>query len=337
MFFGTRVPARSRPRRASSALGGFTLVELLVVIAIIGILLALLLPAVQMAREAARRSQCSNNLKQVGLALLNYESQNRCFPPGGLWTGAGLYGHSWWVRILPFAEESEICADFDQLGETTGWLGEGGNKNNRDLFRKQFFSFMKCPSTTLDTYVLNAAEHEWASVQSASYTGISGALDHNTTRDKGPTPGAYGKVSWGGVLVVGQAITIADISDGTTKTMMVSEQSGPCIDASGNQVDCRSDCEHGFPMGPARKDHDSWERQYNLTCVVHLIGEKSYELLGVAGDCGPNRPLQSPHRGGVNALLADGSVQFYSNTIDLQVLYNLANRNDGKRSAQADE
>src|SRR3989304_6136809 len=106
---------------------GFTLVELLVVIAIIGILIALLLPAVQAAREAARRLQCSNNLKQVGLALLNYESSNRVFPFGGLGTQGGGFGHSWWVRILPFIEQNAVYEKFDQKSVDTGWLGANTN------------------------------------------------------------------------------------------------------------------------------------------------------------------------------------------------------------------
>jgi len=82
------------------------LVELLVVIAIIGILIALLLPAVQAAREAARRLQCSNNLKQVGLGLLNYESAVGSFPLGIHLPTNGIAGHSWWVRILPYMEDA---------------------------------------------------------------------------------------------------------------------------------------------------------------------------------------------------------------------------------------
>src|SRR5664280_2834655 len=97
----------------------FTLVELLVVITIIGILISLLLPAVQAAREAARRLQCQNNLKQIGLALLSYESSNDMFPPGGLAGSGSTNGYSWWVRILPYVEQGNI---FSQLNWQTGWL-----------------------------------------------------------------------------------------------------------------------------------------------------------------------------------------------------------------------
>jgi prepilin-type N-terminal cleavage/methylation domain-containing protein/prepilin-type processing-associated H-X9-DG protein len=332
------------PRRGR---GAFTLVELLVVIAIISLLIALLLPAVQRAREAARRSSCSNNLRQVGLAMQNYQSAFRVFPPGAMSTAAGQFGFSWWVRILPQIEEREIYDELDHTSDVIGYVGNGGNTKNRERLHRQVFSFMDCPSTPLDHFVLRTAEDAYADIQSASYTGISGALDHRSTRDRrGPGGGTYGKVSFGGVLIVvddrpgpdgqrfGQAVGMESISDGTSKTMVVAEQASYCFDASGARQDCRSDCGHGFPMGFARSDE--FERHYNLTCVVHPIGAKSYDLLGVAGNCGPNRPLQSMHGNGVNAAYADGSVQYLSSDLDVQALYNLANRDDGHRNRAAE-
>ncbi len=335
-------------RRVRSSRTGFTLVELLVVIAIIGILVSLLLPAVQMAREAARRSKCLNNLKQIGLAMHNYLSVHGVFPPGALSTAAGDFGHSWLVRILPYLEEESIYNEFDQNSSVTGRLvpdSQPWNRRNRDLLRDQIFPFMFCPSSTLEKLVLTNFGMESPNVMSSTYVGISGARDHPTTRDKNPT-GAPGYISWGGVLLAeaalpsqpGQsvgltsvAVSPAMIKDGTSRTMMVGEQSGWCIDDRGVRVDCRSDCGYGFAMGVSRRD--TWERQYNLTCVIHPIGEFSYLAYGVAGDCGPNRPLQSAHPGGAQFLMADGSAQFMGSSTDIQVLYNLANRDDGKRSS----
>jgi prepilin-type N-terminal cleavage/methylation domain-containing protein/prepilin-type processing-associated H-X9-DG protein len=305
---------------------GFTLVELLVVIAIIGILIALLLPAVQAAREAARRAQCSNNLKQTGLAILNYESALGVFPPGGL--SRPGYGHSWWVRILPYYEQQQIEGLFDDKSATTGWVGGdawGGNVYNRNLFRDRFFAFMYCPSSTLPPYVLNVPDHNNADCMSATYAGVAGATDHPTAKDRGGVA-SQGRISWGGVLLINKVIGMRDVSDGTTNTLMVGEQSGWCVDDSGNKVDCRADCFHGFPMGPG---NDGWERAFNTTCLLHKINERSYSALGIEGNCGSNRPIQSVHPGGAQVLLVDGSARFLEETMEIQVLYDLANRDDG--------
>ncbi len=308
---------------------GFTLVELLVVIAIIGILVALLLPAVQMAREAARRMQCSNNLKQVGLAILNYEASVGSFPSGGLATGAGSYGHSWWVRILPFAEQSAVYEKFDQKGTTTGWLAGGswnGNQINRDLLRLVEFALMDCPSSELPRQVLTGTDYGEADIMSAMYTGISGATDHSTAEDRLSNP-SDGRICYGGVLIVHDAVKMAEIIDGTTNTIMVGEQSGWCRSAVGKKADCRSDCWHGLAMGP--RPNGGSNRHFNLTCMVHGINENSMSGLGVSGNCGPNRPIQSAHPDGAHVLRADGSVHFMAETTEVQLLYNLANRDDG--------
>jgi hypothetical protein len=127
------------------------------------------------------------------------------------------------------------------------------------------------------------------------------------------------------------AVSTATIKDGTSHTMMVGEQSGWCIDDRGVRVDCRSDCGYGFPMGVSGRD--TWERQFNVTCVIHPVGEFSYLAYGVAGDCGPNRPLQSAHPGGTQVLMADATAHFLSSSTDIQIVYNLANRDDGKRAS----
>jgi len=319
--------------------GGFTLVELLVVIAIIAILVALLMPAVQAAREAARRSKCVNNIHNIGLAMQNYYAVYNTFPPGGLSTSANDFGHSWLVRILPYIEEENIYADFDQQSSVTGRLVPDSlpyNKHNLDLLKGQDFPWMFCPSSTLDRLSLTQFGAQSPNVMSPTYTGVSGAEGHSTTREKDPT-GAPGKISWGGVMLAESCVGIQEIKDGTSHTMMLAEQSGWCQDEAGGRVDCRSDCGYGFAMGVAHDIKIGWERQFNLTCVIHPIGETSYQAYGVAGDCGPNRPIQSAHPGGANALMADGSGQFLSSFLDLPIVYNLANRDDGKKFNLGDE
>jgi prepilin-type N-terminal cleavage/methylation domain-containing protein/prepilin-type processing-associated H-X9-DG protein len=318
---------------------GFTLVELLVVMGIIGLLMSLLLPAVQMAREAARRTECANNLKQIGLALLSYESAHKTFPPGGLSMASGWWGHSWLVRILPYIEQDEVYAEFDQLGlasGTTGWVGANGNRINRAALQGEYLKFMVCPSggASLERFALDDAANGFARVMRPMYVGISGAYGDYTTREKAPI-GAVGLVSWGGVLVTERSVSISDIRDGTSHTIVVAEQSGMCFDpTTGERLDCRSDCAKGFPMGPGRADKT--DRQFNLTCVLHPIGENSWYAYGVAGDCGPNRPILAAHPGGANLLKADGSAAWHSHQTFLDILFSMANRADG-RSTNVEE
>lgn len=312
---------------------GFTLVELLVVITIIGILIALLLPAVQAAREAARRMQCANNLKQVGLALMNYDNASGMFPPGG------MTGHSWWVRILAFVEQNNTYDKLDQSSYNSGWVGAGADTNTTNLavLRDQRFSFMYCPSSTLPQQVLSNSSQNFANVQSATYAGISGSY----RKVGNPDPTVVEGYSWGdtntgvtstnGVLVIDRGIAIADITDGTSNTIMVGEQSDwlqlaphAPIDWGCYAGDCRADLWHGFAMGPVGDI-----RQFNLTCVYHPINMKTYGGMGVSGGSPPNSPIQSAHSGGAQVLFADGSAQFLSESLNIDVLYNLGRRNDG--------
>ena len=120
---------------------GFTLVELLVVIAIIGVLIALLLPAVQQAREAARRSQCSNNLKQIGLAMHNYHDTFGSFPSAWIQVGSSRY-HAWSALILPFMEQGNI---HDKLSPD---FGNSRSANTEDKAGAIIDTY-RCPSSTL--------------------------------------------------------------------------------------------------------------------------------------------------------------------------------------------
>jgi prepilin-type N-terminal cleavage/methylation domain-containing protein/prepilin-type processing-associated H-X9-DG protein len=335
-----------RPSRIGNPQSGFTLVELLVVVTIIGILIALLLPAVQAAREAARRAQCANNVKQIGLALLTYESMNGAFPYGGVGLTNGTYGFSWIGRILPYCEQDNIYQQLDLVGKASdsngmvGWLGGGGNGTNARLLANMTFTFLVCPSSPLpvngvgrDTEYDKANSNNNLPVQGAHYTGISGGgfppptgtypLTHKKSDSYAP-----GWIGRGGILIRDIVIPVAEVSDGLSNTMIVGEQSDWCLTSDGQNRDCRSDCGHGFFMGPGL--NEEIDRDFNVTCVINRLGDKSFGAEGVRGNCGPNRAIQSAHPGGATVGLADGSVTFLSESINIYTLYNLATRNDGQ-------
>jgi len=315
-----------QPRRS-----GFTLVELLVVIAIIGVLVALLLPAIQAAREAARRAQCTNNMKQIGLGLLNYESAHQSFPAGALASPLGDgFGASWSLRILNYLEMDNLYNQLDLTGEKdtgprahVGWVSlSSGNAHNGMILNELVIDFLKCPSSSLPNWSANLP------VMNPNYVGISGGglpEDYPGTRVKNGSP-AEGFIGAGGVLIRWTPIRASNITDGLSNTMIVGEQSGWCVGNGGELIDCRSDCTHGFAMGV--RNVITSDREFNLTCVIHPIGEASYSATGVPGNCGSNRPILSAHPGGANVLLADGSVHFFSEQTDITTLYNMANRND---------
>ncbi len=206
----TMKPHSSSTIRHSPSRAAFTLVELLVVIAIIGILVALLMPAVQAAREAARRVQCSNNLKQLGLACHTYQTSNGAFPPGH--TDFGGNEHSWCTLILPFLEQQAL---YDKVDFTVKW-----NHANNRLVKEFNLAAQLCPSS----------DHK--DPGQGDYGGINGP------RGLPGLPGGwrYGESYAAGVLIAtggtrdgvwnSAPISAALIRDGLSNTLIIAEDAG---------------------------------------------------------------------------------------------------------------
>lgn len=314
---------------------GFTLVELLVVIAIIGVMVGLLLPAVQAAREAARRMQCTNHLKQLTLALHNYESTYSKLPysaspqTGGV--GDRQRGVSWIVRIFPFIEQNAVYNGLIFAGDFT--LQDGPMPaQNFTLLNNLRIAGLECPSSPMpktQSHATNA--NGTVTLQMVNYVGIAGSYWRGGSSNivsTAPQTNSYGVAVHNGMLTPqggnSTAASLATAKDGTSNTMIIGEQSDYFYDANGNMVDRRS---NGWRGGPWGNGGGAGQWTQNVTTVRHPIG-----TFGGAGNTQPyevNIPLISAHAGGVNMSLADGSVRFLSESVNFEIQTALADRMDG--------
>ena len=314
-----------RSRRA------FTLIELLVVIAIIAILIGLLLPAVQKVRESAARMKCSNNLKQLGLAMHNYEGANGAFPQG-----RNSYPKvvSAPARLLAYVEQ----ANLQNLIDPDGTLAVGGQN---DLAAKNRVALVVCPS-----------DPQAGVVPGSTYFGTNYVANNGlgVTLDNTGIITAHLTIALGNGVFAQTPVRIADITDGTSGTAAFSESmvgngtpvtgvpTDPktiglmVLEVPGGNDPTPSACESGAGIWNPRRSEQWINGHYGNTLYNH------YYTPNQAGkwDCGNgshNKGLtaaRSAHTGGVNLLLCDGSVRFVSNSVNAFNWRALATRAGGE-------
>jgi prepilin-type N-terminal cleavage/methylation domain-containing protein/prepilin-type processing-associated H-X9-DG protein len=286
---------------------GFTLIELLVVIAIIAVLISLLLPAVQSAREAARRAQCTNNLKQIGLAAMNYESSNGCYPPGAtmiyvlniLGPGQVLTSsHSYLLAMTPYIEGSNVYNAMN----TSLHVNTCQNSTIQAIGN----SWMWCPSDPavsqlLDTYS-NGDFGGWCPGQHvymrySSYPGSAGLWQSTNNSDVVQSNYQTLAANQTGVIIQFQNVTIASVTDGTSNTIMSGEYAYGKLNAN-DQI-----CWHWWTS--AHYGDTMFMATYPMNPVLN------------GGDDGNYFPLSASsfHPGGANFAFADGSVHFLKSSI----------------------
>ncbi|MEW4565794.1 DUF1559 domain-containing protein [Bremerella sp. JC770] len=303
---------------------GFTLVELLVVIAIIGVLVALLLPAVQQAREAVRRISCNNNMKQLGLALHNYHDTFGAFPPGNYsMSSSGQYnGANWRVMVLPFIEQSAL---HDQLDFTARF--DGDDLTGNEILSELIVPGMLCPSSALDPFSDPHGRNDDRAMN-INYVGISGGAPSTTQPNVGYIDCGYGWFANNGLLLTNQATKMRDATDGTSNTMIVTEQSG-LTDGLERTANYRGGW-HGASSAETADSSTCNKVWFAGTTTVRYNPNYDIITAGNSYQYRHNTVLNSFHPGGVNMMHGDGSTRFVADTIELETLKRLAVRNDGE-------
>ena len=307
----TALPGRrSRPGKADLLARGFTLIELLVVMAIIGLLVALLLPAVQMVREAARSVQCKNHLKQMGIALHNYHASINVFPPGYIAADASdplntAPGWGWASMLLPFLDQTVVFnrCNFDLAVE---------HPANTTAYRSGLSVFM-CPTDTkagafdeLDNAEAVLAR-ELATNSYAACFGSGGDIDER------PDLG-------NGLFFRNSRVCVRDVIDGTHSTLAIGERSAALTQTAWAGA-VASGTARVTPGAPVY----SHEAEEGAVQVLAFIGEHSLDNPA----CEPT-DFFSLHQGGVHFLMTDGSVRLIKRTVDFEVLHALATRAGGE-------
>ncbi|QDU31482.1 hypothetical protein ETAA8_66400 [Anatilimnocola aggregata] len=294
----------------------FTLVELLVVIAIIGVLVALLLPAVQAAREAARRMSCSNNLKQYGLALQNYHDTMLAFPYGGTNGISKNRDLSWQLRILPFMEQNNIYTQVD-------WNSSYNSAANY-LVGHMFVKGSVCPSQTA---LRSGSSGEKSATETlpgftTHYYGINGPQGTNvktgqTYTDHALSTAGHGDIAADGVLNPYESISMAAVTDGTSNTFLVGEISfQKALQPTGS---------HSLRIwtrggGAGNTTSSTKNIEFPINSTVYTSATPNFNDISFG----------SNHPGGAQFGLTDGSVRLITANIDMSIYKAMASRSGGE-------
>jgi prepilin-type N-terminal cleavage/methylation domain-containing protein len=329
--------------------GGFTLVELLVVIAVIGMLIALLLPAIQAAREAARRMQCSSNLKQLGLASHNYHDSHQELPAESYYKGAMLANGeideahaSYRVRLLPFIEQTAVRELSRQ-------------EHDMETLSALAIALFLCPTCSKQYVDIGSDANRYAS----HYYGIAGAAGNDASGNPYETdplqtaivvPMPYGSIVLGpfannGTIIIGGEVSLDAVTDGTSNTFLFGEISWTDYGAHYNWVRGTAMTTPEFPYTSLASSKGmivnfpiNAGKQDSLKILLEWedsSGKQSAEVPkkgtmaghGISG-------FGSDHAGGANFCCTDGSVRFFNENTETRTLVNLATRNGGEGGAQ---
>jgi prepilin-type N-terminal cleavage/methylation domain-containing protein len=304
-------------RRSYGLRRGFTLVELLVVIAIIAVLIGLLLPAVQSAREAARRSSCSNKLRQVGLAMHLYNDSLQALPPGR--GPSGCCWGTWAVLVLPYFEEAAIAAQYVNWGgnDTTNGGHRYGGGPNLAVTRIRY-DILTCPSDQPNAPISSITSHNFA--VNHGNTGYGQSTVNGVVFRGAP----FGQAASASKAKIGK--TLAEITDGTSKTLMVAE----VLQGSGSDL-------RGFIWwGDASGFSTYLAPNSDLPDRIYTAGFCRNEPLrnlpcGVSSGTDPTMfAARSRHPGGIQAAMCDGSTAFVSESVDIDTWRALSTTQGGE-------
>jgi prepilin-type processing-associated H-X9-DG protein/prepilin-type N-terminal cleavage/methylation domain-containing protein len=308
-------------RRSSQRLGGFTLVELLVVITIIGILIALLLPAVQAAREAARRMQCTNNLKQFGLAALNYESQLTAFPIGIVATpktDTTWPGHTAQVQLLAYIEQTGLAEKYDFNHRTL----DSASSKNLDVIDTPISSF-NCPTDENSNGKLAPGGYARSNYVVCFGSDTMLKSTTGTTIMGGDATGS--DLYTNGAFQMNIARRVSDFKDGTSSSALASEVIAGPDTVSGSNWDTRGmwgiynmgACCYTHLNTPNSSVGDALLQKSGYTRCVETLPDMPCNSASATSLSQHYASARSRHSGGVNCLFADGHVTFINNTINL--------------------